>query len=129
MRRARYAVNATLGLVACVARPIELDRELTVEEICEGYCDLMLCDNAASHSSDCVEICIDPRVFGAYPNLTDECIDLQRALFACYVEELGCDVWEALNHGEGPCAQERQAFEDAQLRGCGYARESVDTGG
>jgi hypothetical protein len=129
----RLLVSAGLAVLAsaCVARPIEVERELTVEELCSEFCDLQLCDNAyfSGELDACVEDCVDPRAAGPHPDLSDECIELERELLTCYVQELGCEMWEVRGHGEGPCADERQAFDDVRLtRGCGYAAESVDSG-
>ena len=128
--RALFAVVA-LSLPACVDRQIEFRHVLTVEELCDEYCELQLCDNAyfSSDLEACFEDCLDPRAAGPHPSLSDECIELERDLWTCYVQELGCETWEVRGDGEGACAVQRQAFDDVRLtRGCGYASESAETG-
>jgi hypothetical protein len=104
------AIASILGVVAgaCVDRTIEppLHERLSVEEVCELYCEVeQTCEKIGSHSN-CYEVCVDP--WRIWPEMSEACAHARFLRNAC-VADLGCDGLPEAGSGEKFCTPEEVA--------------------
>lgn len=129
------AIVAGLAAVfaSCVDRTVELPahERLSVEEICEIYCDMQLsCPKVSSFNSACYEICVDPQ--HKWPEMSEECAHARFLTYACVVD-LGCEgLPEAPPPGEPAvqvCTTEEVAPDyDYSPEDCGFSVPGGDGG-
>lgn len=132
----RVVLVAALGAMfaGCVERTIELPAHarLSVEEVCEAYCDMQLtCPKMHQFSSACYDTCVDPRL--VWPEISDECADATFLWYSCYVD-LGCEgLPEPPAPGEEPvhvCTLDEVAPDyEYSAEDCGYSSVLEDGGG